>query len=158
MSNRIFNVAKGRDVQLLMNVNENNPVNSAFILVLLKVNEAEATLNDHLTLASLLTANTEADATGYVRKTLDNTAGLTFAIDTVNDVVSTDMPDPVWATLGGTVDNTLTKLLVCYDPDTTGGTDTDIIPVYHFDVLSPNNVTNGNNFTAQIHVSGMATQ
>lgn len=107
--------------------------NDALVVVLLKSAglPAEATLRDFDTLADLLAGSAdEADFTGYVRKFV--TTGITVTVDDVNERVDGDMVDVEWDAAARSVNNTLGKMLVCYDPDTTGGTDSSIIPVtYH---------------------------
>jgi hypothetical protein len=50
------------------------------------------------------------------------------------------------------VNNSLGKLLVCYDDDTTAGTDANIIPwTYHDFVVT----TDGTDLTAQINTAGL---
>lgn len=160
MSNQIFNIARGRDVQMALNVNANTPANSALVIVLLKANEADDVLNNYDDLGSLLAAagNTESDATSYARKILTDSDGITVTVDDTANSASIDIPDQLYTSLGGTTDNTLTKMLVCYDADTTAGDDSAIIPLYHYDIVAPNNVTNGNNFTIQINANGLITQ
>lgn len=48
----------------------------------------------------------------------------TATVDDANDVTDIDVADPVWAAAGG---NPTGKLLVAYDPDTTTGTDADLV-------------------------------
>lgn len=107
--------------------------NDGLVVVLLKSAglPAEATLKDFDTLADVIASTAdEADFTGYARITV--TAGITITPDDVNERVDGDMADVEWAAATRAAQNTLGKLLVCYDPDTTGGTDSSIIPVtYH---------------------------
>lgn len=116
--------------------------NDALVIVLLKASglPAEATLRDFDTLADLLASSAdEADFTGYARQLV--TVGITVTVDDVNERVDGDMPDIEWAAATRAVNNTLGKLLVCYDPDTTGGTDSTVVPVtYHnFSATTDNN-------------------
>jgi hypothetical protein len=81
MADGVFNIAKGAAAEKFRDVAAKG------IVMLLKVNEAEATLIDRDELAALLAAaNTEADFTNYARKT-----ALTGTI-TVDD--SNDRVDP----------------------------------------------------------------
>ena len=72
MADGAFNVAKGRAVEFYYRVKSNDPVNAAFVFLLLKAADADAVLGDYDDLAVLLGAagNTEADFTNYARKTL----------------------------------------------------------------------------------------
>ena len=94
--------------------------------------EADGTLKDYDTLAALLAgASDEATFTNYARKTLSSVSWL---VDDTNDRGDLDADDLSWAAAGGAVNNTLAKLVICYDPDTTGGTDADLIPLTAHDI------------------------
>lgn len=153
MANFQFNIAKGRTIAYAANVNGNTPANSALEIVILKTSEADDTLNNYTTLSALLAgSNTEADATAYARKVLTDTDSITITVDNTANTVTLDIPDQVWTTIGGTLDNTTTDLLVCYNPDTTSGVDTATIPLLCYDFVA---TTNGNNLTAEINASGL---
>ena len=136
MANQLFNIAKGRTVEYYSRIVSNDPANSAFILLLLQANEADAVLIDYDDLAAVLGAagNTEATFTNYTRHTLTDAelAALPPPDDTANNY-DLDLPDQTWVAAGGTLDNTLTKAILCFDSDTTGGTDANLIPVAHYD-------------------------
>ena len=153
MADEQFNIAKGRIVELYNRVKSNDPTNAALIVVLLKVAEADAVLRDYDTLAALLAgSNTEADFTNYARKVLtDSDLAALPAPDDTNDRREVDIPDQTWTAAGGTLDNTTVKALICYDADTTAGTDTDIIPLCHYDFPR---TTNGTDLVMQIHPNG----
>lgn len=125
--------------------------NDALIVVLLKSTglEADGTLRDYDDLAALLAAaNDEADFTNYVRKT---GASVTVTLDDTNNRADADLADITWTAAGGASNNTLGKLLVCYDPDTTGGTDSSIIPLTAHDFTA---TTDGSDITATIAAAG----
>ena len=149
----MFNIAKGKVAEYAARVNANDPANSAFVVVALKATgiEADGTLQDYDTLADLLAAaNDEATNTGYARKTLDNTAGITVTVDDTNNRVDVDIPDQTWTGVVAT-GGAWAKLLVCYDSDTTGGTDANIVPLTHHDfAVTPD----GSDITAQIATAG----
>lgn len=154
MANGVFNISKGRVVEFYNRVEASDPTNAAFIVVLLQANEAEATLIDRDDLAALLavTANTEATFTNYARKTLSDVELAALpAPDDVNDRYDIDIPDQTWTAAGNGANNTLTKFLVCYDSDTTGGTDANILPCTHHDFAV---TTDGSDLTAQIDAAG----
>lgn len=153
MANQPFNIAKGRVVEFYSRVKSNDPTNSAFIVVLLKVAEADATLIDYDTLGALLAgSNTEADFTNYARKTITDAdlAALPSPDDT-NNRYDIDMPDQVYTSAGGATNNTLVKAIICYDSDTTAGTDANIIPCAHYDFAV---TTDGSNLTMEINAAG----
>jgi hypothetical protein len=94
------------------------------------------------------TAN-EVTNTNYARKTLTDADIVAFAPDDANDRVDLDIPDQTWtAVAAGTA---WTDFLVCYDPDTTGGTDSSIVPMtLHDFAVTPD----GSDITAQINSAG----
>ena len=153
MADLAFNIAKGRVVEWYNRVKSNDPANSAFIVVLLKVAEADATLIDYDDLAAILAgSNTEADFTNYGRVVVtDAELAALPAPDDGNDRFDIDMPDSVWANAGNGANNNLVKLLICYDSDTTGGADANIIPCAHYDFSV---TTDGNTLTAQKDAAG----
>ena len=61
------------------------------------------------------------------------------------------MPDITWTGAGGATNNTTAKLVLCYDSDTTSGTDANIIPLCHYDFVE---TTDGTDLTAQVNTSG----
>lgn len=154
MADGIMNFARGEIKEFYRKVKANDPAASALILVLLKANEAEAALVDHDDLGALLGAagNTEADFTNYARKTLtDVELAAVPAPDDTNERFDLDLPDQTWSAAGNGTNNTLTKLLVCYDADTGAGTDANIVPLVHLDFAV---TTDGNDITAQFNAAG----
>jgi hypothetical protein len=152
MADLVFNVAKGKVNAYHDRVVDNDPANSALIVVLLKTAPSDATLRDLDTLDAILTGGgVEADFTNYARKTLTDAVLSASAVDDVNDRREADFPDQTWTSAGGGTNNTLAKLIVCYDPDTTGGTDAALIPLTAHDFVV---TTNGGDITAQPSASG----
>lgn len=132
MANIVFNIAKGRVVELYNRVKSNDPANSALILVPIETSglEADATLIDVDTLTALL-AGTTNEQTTMGRKTLtDSDLASLPAPDDTNDRYEVSLPTVTWAAASG---NAISKIAVCYDADTTGGTDANIIPLTMFD-------------------------
>jgi hypothetical protein len=85
----------------------------------------------------------------YLRKVLTDTelASLPAPVD-ASDRYDVDLPDQTWTSLTG---ETLTRLLVLYDSDTTGGVDANIIPLTFHDFAV---TTDGSDLTAQFHAQG----
>ena len=156
MADGVFNIAKGRGVEWYSIVKSNHHANSAFIVVLLIATglEADDVLNNHDDLSALLAAaNDQATFTNYARKTLtDVELAALPAPDDTNNRRDLDIPDLLWTSAGGGVNNTLGKLIVCFDDDTTGGTDANIIPWTFHDFTV---TTDGTDLTAQINVAGL---
>jgi len=153
MANGVFNIAKGRVNELMVRVDTNDPTNSAIIVTLLKASVADATLEDFDDLGALLAdaGNTEADFTNFARKTLVDTDVTSPTPDDANNRQEADIPDQTFASAGGATNNTLVKLLICYDSDTGSGTDANIIPLTHHDFSV---TTNGGDIVAQIAATG----
>ncbi len=154
MADGVFNIAKGRGVELYNRVENNDPATAGFIIVLLKAVEADAVLEDYDDLGALLGAagNTEADFTNYTpRKVLTDAELAAFpAPDDTNNRYDIDLPDQTWSSAGGATNNTLVKLLVCYGPNTAGA-DSTLIPVTHHDFAV---TTDGSDLTAQFNAAG----
>lgn len=132
MANIVFNIAKGRVVELYNRVKSNDPANSALILVPIETSglESDATLLDKDDLAAVLSGATNEQTT-MGRKTLtDSDLASLPAPDDTNDRYDVSLPTTTWTAASG---NAISKILVCYDSDTTGGADSAIIPLTMFD-------------------------
>ena len=125
--------------------------NDAFIVYLLKSSglEADGTIRDHDDVAAVLAAtNDECDFTNYARKTITS---LTITVDDTNNRVDIDMADQTWTAAGGGTNNTIGKLGTAYDPDTTAGTDSSLVPQTFHDFSV---TTDGSDLTAVVASSG----
>lgn len=134
-----FNISKGREHELHERIRLNDPVNSALILVVLRNAglESDDVLRDYATLAVLLAAsNDEPTNVGYARIVRDDTVLTAPTIDNVNNLVRLTLPNTATAAI--TAGDSWRKLLICYDNDTTAGTDANIVPVKAFDLLDAN--------------------
>lgn len=153
MSSFVFNAAKGKIAEYAARVEANDPTNSAFVVVLLASTglESAATLKDLDTLTAVVAGTTnEATNTNYARKTLAN-GSLTITVDDSNDRVDVDFADQTWTAVANDGTGAIGALLVCYDSDTTAGTDANIIPLtYHDFAVTPD----GSDITAQLPSGG----
>ena len=153
MASFVFNAAKGKIAEYAARVEANDPTNSAFVVVLLASTglESAATLKDLDTLTAVVAGTTnEATNTGYSRKTLAN-GSLTITVDDSNDRVDVDFADQTWTAVANDGTGAIGALLVCYDSDTTAGTDANIVPLtYHDFSLTPD----GSDITAQLPSGG----
>lgn len=150
MADIVFNIAKGRVVELFNRVDTNDPANSALVIVPVDVGAtSDATIRDFDTLAAVLAGGvTERTTGGWNRKTLTD-ADITFpAPDDANDRYDIDIPDQTWtAVTAGAV----TDLIICYDNDTTSGTDSNLIPLTMHDfAITPD----GSDVQAVINAAG----
>lgn len=132
MANVIFNIAKGRFLELFDRVENNDPANSAIVLVPLETSglESDATLIDKDDLAAVLSGATNEQTTMGRKVLTDADLASVPAPDDTNDRNERSLPTVTWAAAAG---NAISKILVCYDPDTTGGTDANITPLLMFD-------------------------
>ncbi|MFE9935864.1 hypothetical protein [Streptomyces hirsutus] len=84
--------------------------------------ETDAVLRDKDTFADVVAGSTNEQTT-LTRKTLTSVAA---TVDDANDRLNIDSGDISWPAPGG---NTVGAIVLCYDPDTTAGTDADLIPL-----------------------------
>lgn len=148
MANLQFNIAMAAMKQYASGVGTGN---AAFIMVLLKSAglEADNTLRDYDTLSALLAAaNDECDFTNYARKTITSA---TVTVDDTNNWVDIDFADQSFVNAGGASNNTIGAVLLCYDPDTTAGTDTTVVPLLKWDA---NKTTDGTTINAVVAAAG----
>lgn len=130
MADFVFNIAKGRVAELYNRVDSNDPANSALIIVAINRGAAtDATMKDYDTLDALLAdaAVAEVTNTGYARKTLTDADLVAMAVDDTNDRMPLDLGDQTWT--GVAAGTAWTDLVICYDSDTTAGTDVNIVPL-----------------------------
>jgi len=116
--------------------------NDALIMVPLETTGlvADSVMRDYDNL-SLLLAGASNEQTTVGRKTL---ASVTVTVNDTDDRVDIDAADVTWTAPTG---NAVGAVVICYDPDTTAGTDTDLIPLTKHDITwSPDS----NNFTLTI--------
>lgn len=107
--------------------------NDALIWVLFQSSglEADSALLDFDTLTATVAGTTnEATFTGYARVTASS---VTVTVDDANDRVDIDAADPSWSPTSA---QALGKIGLFYDPDTTGGTDADLIPLFFDDFVA----------------------
>ena len=153
MANGVFNVAKGRAVELHNRVKNNDPATAGLMFRILKVTEADAVLEDYETYDAILLAagNTEADFTNYGGgKTITDADIAVATLDHATDTYRCDIDDQTFTAAGGTTDNTTAKVIICYAPDVAGANST-LIPLTHHDFVA---TTDGNDLVASIHVDG----
>lgn len=124
MADFVFNIAKGK----VKYYAELPAANDALVVIPLESSgiEADATLKDYDTVSALLAGTTNEQTTAG-RKTITS---VTVTVDDTNDRLDLDFADQTWTGLTG---NAIGALLVAYDPDTTGGTDADLVPLTKHD-------------------------
>ena len=153
MPDFVYNIALGRVAELYNRVDSNDPANSVLVIVVIDANGVtDATLRDLDTLSAITgTAANEVDQTGYARITLDDTDLTAFAADDVNDRVDLDIPDQTWNSVANDGAEAWQDVLICYDSDSTSGTDANIVPLTQHDfAVTPD----GSNITMQVAAAG----
>ncbi len=153
MANVIINYAKGKWFAWAM-----LPLGTDALAVVLLQNTtlpSDATLKNCQYLSDVFTANgVEGTFTGYVRKTVTGFGtNITLSVNTGTGVVTLDIPDQAWSPAGGAVNNTINKLLVCYQP-ASGSTDAQISLISAHDFTGP---VVGGTLTATIPSIGTAS-
>ncbi len=143
MADIVFNIAKGRVSELAALA----AANDALILVPLETTGlvADATMRDYDTLDAILAGASNEQTSNLTRKTL---ASVTITTDDTNDRVDVDAADVTWIAATG---NAVSAVVICYDADTTAGTDANIVPLVKLDaVFTPA----GGDVTIQFNASG----
>ncbi len=132
MADIVFNIGKGRVVELYNRVEANDPANCALVLVPIETSglEADSTLIDVDSLAALLAGTTNEQTTMGRKILTDADLASLPAPDDANNRYDLALPSVTWSAAPG---NQISTIAVCYDPDTTGGTDSAIIPLTMFD-------------------------
>lgn len=139
MADITFNIALGRVASLAALT---GGANDALIMVPLESSGlvADSTMRDYDTLSDLL-AGASNEQTTVGRKTLGS---VSVTVNDTDNRVDIDCADVTWTAPTG---NAIGAVVICYDPDTTGGTDADLIP------LTKHGITwtpDGNNFTLTV--------
>lgn len=142
MGDIVFNIAKGKAAYYATLP----AANDALIAVPIETTgiESDATLRDYNDLSAILAAaNNEQTTMG--RKTL---ASVAVTVDDTNDRTDVDAADITWTAATG---NAISALVICYDPDTTAGTDADLIPLVKLDAVA---TPAGGDITFQFNAAG----
>lgn len=152
MSDQIFNIGLGRVAELYNRVDLNDPANAVLTIVILATAgiETDAVLKDKDDLAAVVVgATNEVTNANYARIELVDSDIVAFAPDDSNDRVDLDIPDQTFSAIAA--GDGWEDFLVCYDSDSAGGTDADIVPLTMHDfVVTPD----GSDITAQIAAAG----
>ncbi|RPH36341.1 MAG: hypothetical protein EHM90_02210 [Chloroflexi bacterium] len=147
----VFNIAKGRVGEYVNAVLAGG--NDAIVWVPMNgSDESAANGRDADTLAAVEALATFAEQTagGWARITQDETGdGLTWTVDDTDDEGVADSNDLSFGSPTG--GNNTVGLIACYDPDTTTGSDSDLIPLVH---LVMNVTADGNAVTYQHNAEG----
>jgi len=151
MADFVYNIAKGRAVELYNRVDLNDPANAVLVIVVIDTTATDAVLKDKDDLAAVLAdANTaEVTNTNYARKVLTDADLAAFAPDDVNDRADIDIADPTWT--GVAAGDAWKDIVICYDPDSTGGADSALVPLSQHDFeVTPD----GSDITGNVDAAG----
>lgn len=132
MADFTFNIAKGQIAEYFRRVDSNDPANSAIVAVPLSASGTEAQGQDLDTLAAVEADANFAEQTsgGWARVTWTD-ADLTATNYEVDDTANRFDCSLPQKSFGSPASGSITGVLICYDSDTTSGTDADIIPLTH---------------------------
>lgn len=138
MANLVFNISLGRVAYLATLP----AANDGLVLIALESSglETDTVLRDKTDFAAVVSGTTNEQTT-VGRKAL---ASVTVTVDNTNDRVALDAADVTWTSPTG---NAIGAVVICYDPDTTTGTDSDLIPLTKHDLTW---TPDGNSFTLAI--------
>lgn len=138
MANIVFNRALG----MVAYYASLPAANDGLVLIALESSglETDAVLRDKDDFAAVVAGATNEQTT-VTRKPL---TGVTVTVDDTNDRVAVDAADVTFTSPTG---NAVGAFVICYDPDTTTGTDADLIPLTKHDVAW---TPDGNNFALTI--------
>ena len=149
MADILFNNGKGRLVELYRRVRDGDPANAAFVAILLQSSVDDATMKDFSNVGTMLSniSNTEASFTNYTRQVIISAdlAALGVA-DNATDTYPITFPSLSWVSAGGAINNTMTKLILAFDYDTSTGTDANLVPLCAYDFTG---VTSGVTITLE---------
>lgn len=125
-----FNISKGREVEFYNRVDNNDPANSALIMLVLASGSTNGVngLVDFDTVAAITAGGyTEVTNVGYSRKTLTDANLSAWTPDDTNNRVLLTLPLQTFTTISA--GNTWDLVVVAYDSDTTSGTDANLVPI-----------------------------
>ena len=151
MADFVFNISKGRVAELYNRVDLSDPTDAVLVITAWVITATDAAMidaDDHATLEAVALV-AEVTNGSYARKILTDADIVAFAPDDANDRVDLDIPDQTWTAIAAGDD--WSDLTISYDSDSTGGTDSNIVPsTLHDFVVSPN----GGDITAEIDAAG----
>lgn len=157
MASEVCNQALGEINGYARIVDSNILTNAVLVLALFVAGDTDNSIRDADTFSAVEALGSTAEVTdgSYARIILDDTDIGATTVDDSGDTRSFDIGDQTWSSLAG--GDAITKLIVGYDSDSTGGTDANIIPIAHYDFSV---TSNGGDVVAQVNASGLwsATQ
>ena len=156
----VSNIAAGHINEYAYRVNNNDPTNSALVIVLFSTGDSIANLRDFDDLAAVIAgASVESAFTNYVRTVLTDADIGDPVVDDTGNKKDFDIADitPLIASAGGAANEDIDMVAVCFDSDTTAGTDANIIPLIYVldDGAAALQTTNGSDLDLVIDAAGL---
>jgi hypothetical protein len=132
MANFVFNLAKGRIVELYSRVKNNDPAPSALVLIPLETSglEAQSVLEDADSVAAVIAGTTNKQTTMGEKVLTDAELAALPAPDDANNRYDLSLPSVTWVAAAG---NPISQILVAYRPNTAAASDSTDIPLTVFD-------------------------
>lgn len=150
MADLVFNIAKGRVIELYNRVDLDDPTGAEFVVMAIDANgETDDNMRDADSFSALLALLANEVTNGsYARKILVAADLAAIAPDDTNNWNQIDLPDQTWTTIAA--GDAWTDLVMGYDYLGTG-VDANIIPLtIHDFAVTPD----GSDITAQIDANG----
>jgi hypothetical protein len=134
MANICFNIAKGRVVEYYNRVKGNDPSTSALVIVPIETSglESDATLIDADTLTAVVSGTTNEQTTMGKKVLTDAELAAFPSPNDGSDYYEVSLPTVTWTAASG---NAISKLVVCYEPNTGTSTNTTLVPLTMFDFV-----------------------
>ena len=130
-----FNVSLGREVELYERVRTNDPANAVLVMAVLAApTELQQVMRTYDTLAALLAANPEVTNAGYSRVILDDTDLAAYTVDDTLHQIELALPVQTFGSPNVAAGDIWDFIVIAYDPDSTGGTDADIVPIAGYEL------------------------
>lgn len=152
MTDFLFDISRGRTGEFYQRVDSNDGANSALIVMVLATSglETDEVLKGKTTFADIVSgATNEVTNTGYSRLTITDSGLSAYTPDTTNHRLRLDTADFSFGAI--TAGDGWSKIVMGYDPDTTAGTDTTVVPMLAWDfVVTPD----GTSITAILNTNG----
>lgn len=125
-----FNITKGEELGYYKRVLNSDPTNAVLVAVLLATGGATLSeLQDLDTLAAVLAVSPEITNAGYSRIELDQADLAAVTIDDTNNRVLLSLPLMTFGGPNVAAGDVIDVGLICYDSDSTAGTDANIVPI-----------------------------
>jgi hypothetical protein len=144
MSDVQANVSLGREVELYQRVLDDDPVGCGLVMLVLTTAglPSDAALKDYDTVEDLFFGGAnEVTNSGYVRPAFLTGDLDPYVVDDTNNIIILTLPVATFVNVA--VGDHWRKVVIAFDPDTTGGSsgsNTELIPISYHDLLDEDGV------------------